>query len=333
MSKRREGNPFVQATESQTGPLEGWVDNRLETTGQDNIQYFALLSEMKSRHFLNHQIVSMLGFSSDEWGDPGFWFRQLHSEDCERVLLEIGRNLSHGRRFQSEYRLLARDGRVVWVRDEGVIRRDRAARHCFIEGEISYVTALEETEPPPPEGGAPFPGTRIQGEPGREKAFKTDSPRMQETRINFPPRDDGDLPRGTETVLLVEDEPALRDLMARVLRELGYTVWEAANGDEALQRIRENVHLRVHILLSDVIMPKMGAMVLVEQVKAQWPDCRALFVSGYDKNTLVQHGVYESGILVLKKPFSLELLARKLREVLDGKQGWNTGRPAEILSV
>ena len=139
--------------------------------------------------------------------------------------------------------------------------------------------------------------------------------------MDFPPRNDDGLPRGTETVLLVEDEPALRDLMARVLRELGYTVWDAANGDEAMQRIRETIHAKAHILLSDVIMPKMDAMVLVEQIATQWPDCRALFVSGYDENTLKQHGVFGSGIPVLKKPFPLELLAKKLREVLDGKQG------------
>ena len=171
MSKQREGiHPFIQVTESQTGPLEGSVDNRLKTTDQGNIQYFTPLDEMRSRRFLNHQIVDMLGFSHDEGGDPGFWFRQLHPEDRERVLLEIGRNLSHGRRFQSEYRLLAQDGRMVWVRDEGVIRRDRAARHCFIEGEISYAAALKGTEPPPPRGGAPLPDAPGPGRarPGKD---------------------------------------------------------------------------------------------------------------------------------------------------------------------
>ena len=80
-----------------------------------------------------------------EWADPSFWFQRLHPEDRDRVLIEINRNLRHGRRFQLEYRMLAQDGRVVWVRDEGIIRRDRAGQFCFIDGIISYVT--EEKDP------------------------------------------------------------------------------------------------------------------------------------------------------------------------------------------
>jgi PAS domain S-box-containing protein len=102
--------------------------------------YFTPLNELTNRHFLDSEFAARLGFSSMEWVDSSFWFQRLHPEDRDRVLTEINRNLSHGRWFQLEYRMLGQDGRIVWVRDEGIFRRDRAGQFCFLDGIVSNVT-------------------------------------------------------------------------------------------------------------------------------------------------------------------------------------------------
>ncbi len=111
--------------------------------------------------------------------------------------------------------------------------------------------------------------------------------------------------RGTETVLLVEDEPAVRALGARVLRSRGYTVLDAANGVEAL-RVAAAAGARIDLLLTDVVMPQMGGEALAEQFRALYPRTRVLFVR-------------DCGALFIEKPFSPAALARKVREVLDDR--------------
>jgi CheY-like chemotaxis protein len=129
----------------------------------------------------------------------------------------------------------------------------------------------------------------------------------------------GSLPRGTETVLLVEDDPGVRALAARVLRRQGYHVWEAADGPQAL-RLAAEQDSPMHLLLSDVIMPGMNGRVLADQLCAERPQLKVLFISGYADEVLGRHGVLEPGIPFLQKPFSPESLARKVREVLDSRQ-------------
>jgi two-component system cell cycle sensor histidine kinase/response regulator CckA len=121
---------------------------------------------------------------------------------------------------------------------------------------------------------------------------------------------------GHETILLAEDEVAVRDLAARVLREHGYTVLEASDGEEAYQRIAE-AHQRIDLLLTDVIMPKVYGSQLAERIIAMHPHIRVLFISGYTDNTLVHRQELVSGGAFLQKPFSAGALARKVREVLD----------------
>jgi CheY-like chemotaxis protein len=125
------------------------------------------------------------------------------------------------------------------------------------------------------------------------------------------------LPRGTETILLVEDDPALREMAATLLRRLGYTVLAAANGIEALSLKPQRDSGHVDLLFTDVVMPHMSGKELSERVRALYPHTRTLFTSGYTENAIVHQGVLNPGVALLQKPFTPSALAHKLREVLD----------------
>jgi PAS domain S-box-containing protein len=158
----------------------------------------------------------------------------------------------------------------------------------------------------------------VYSEPGQGTAFKIYLPRVEEEVESLPSRDDTDrLPKGNETVLLVEDESSLRGLTARVLRGQGYTVLEAGNGDEAMSIARELIKEKIHLLLTDVVMPQMGGKELVKRFKALHPGIKVLFISGYTDHAITHHGVFKPGTPFLQKPFSPVALAKKVREVLD----------------
>ena len=118
------------------------------------------------------------------------------------------------------------------------------------------------------------------------------------------------------SVLVVEDEPSVRTLSARVLREQGYTVFEASNGVEALRMEQESPG-EIHLVLTDMVMPEMSGKALVSQIEAARPGIKVLYVSGYASDVIVYHGVLSLDVPFLQKPFTEDALARKVREVLD----------------
>ena len=119
-----------------------------------------------------------------------------------------------------------------------------------------------------------------------------------------------------ETILLVEDEAALRALTRQALEEHGYLVLEARHGREALEMARTHGG-PIHLLVTDVVMPELGGRPLAEQLPLLHHGLRVLFMSGYTTDTVVRHGVLEAGIAFLQKPFTVEALTRKVREALD----------------
>jgi CheY-like chemotaxis protein len=122
--------------------------------------------------------------------------------------------------------------------------------------------------------------------------------------------------RGSETILLVEDDAGVRNLACSVLRRHGYHVLEAAgSGDATL--LSEQYSQRIHLLLSDVVMPKMSGPALAARIRAMRADITVLFMSGYADHATFQHGLLDRDVNFLPKPFAPEQLANKVRAVLD----------------
>jgi DNA-binding response OmpR family regulator len=122
--------------------------------------------------------------------------------------------------------------------------------------------------------------------------------------------------RGSETVLLVEDQAEVRELAAGVLREYGYEVLEAASGEQA-EQVAASAETPVDAVVTDVVLPGISGRVLAERLTARWPGLSVLYMSGYTDDVVVHHGVLDAGMAFLQKPFAPEVLARKLRELLD----------------
>jgi CheY-like chemotaxis protein len=123
-------------------------------------------------------------------------------------------------------------------------------------------------------------------------------------------------PHGRETVLLVEDEPAILTLVAHILSGQGYRVMRASSPKEALQIADAHVGT-IDLLLTDVIMPDMNGRDLAEALRSRYPDVRAVFMSGYTSDVIAKHGVLDDGVSFLQKPFSIDSLSGKVREALD----------------
>jgi signal transduction histidine kinase len=160
----------------------------------------------------------------------------------------------------------------------------------------------------------------VYSEVGKGTTFKIYFPRVDlplDTAAR--PIQKGPLPRGTETLLVVEDEPAVRHLARNVLEAQGYEVLRAANGQHALQVARDHNGSPIRLVVTDVIMPQMGGKVMAEWLKSTYPDLKILFTSGYTDDAIAQHGVLDPGMAFLPKPYTPETLTRKVREMLDAK--------------
>jgi CheY-like chemotaxis protein len=159
---------------------------------------------------------------------------------------------------------------------------------------------------------------RVYSEPGVGTVFKVYLPRTDDAP-GADVADDTTLPRGRETILIVEDEEEVGSFAREVLEGLGYTVLEATNAADALL-IAERYVGFIDLLLTDVVMPRMGGTPLAAAVTAARPETKILFTSGYTDDAIVRHGGLEAGADLLEKPFSPDTLAVKVRAVLDRKE-------------
>ena len=169
----------------------------------------------------------------------------------------------------------------------------------------------------------------LDSEKGKGARFSVYLPRVEQTAAAPDARSASPLDvRGSETILLVEDAEPLRKLAHMFLQESGYDVLTAADGAAALEVVRRDSR-RIHLLLTDVVMPGINGRVLAERLAPLQPGMKVLYMSGYTDSFIAGHGVLEQGTHLLHKPFTQEALARKVRELLDSKPITNnSGEPA-----
>ncbi len=157
----------------------------------------------------------------------------------------------------------------------------------------------------------------VDSEPGRGTTFRIYFPRVDGDIEELPTIAAGEpVPRGTETVLVAEDEPAVRAFVVHALRKLGYDVLEAAEANQAIRLIRQ-VEGKVDLLVTDVVMPQIDGKILSGLLQDVFPRIKVLYVSGYTAQMIAQRGILQEGIAFLAKPFTIAELAHKVREVLD----------------
>ena len=157
----------------------------------------------------------------------------------------------------------------------------------------------------------------LYSEPGQGTTFKVYLPQTDATGTPTVATTPKPAPvRGSETILLVEDEAGVRSFAKRALQRAGYVVLDAANGGEALLIVEQHVGV-IHMLLTDVVMPRMSGRALAERLLALKPELKVVYISGYTENTIVHHGVLDDGTDFIPKPIALGVLTSKVREVLD----------------
>ena len=157
----------------------------------------------------------------------------------------------------------------------------------------------------------------VYSELGKGTTFKIYLPRVDEPleEIRKEVLKD-ELPSGNETVLVVEDAEEVRKLILKILERQGYRILEASNGDDALL-LHERHGCRIDLILVDVVMPGMSGSELAKRLMSLYPKMKVLYMSGYTDNAIVHHGVLEKGVNYIQKPFTMDGLTRKVREVLD----------------
>jgi DNA-binding NtrC family response regulator len=158
----------------------------------------------------------------------------------------------------------------------------------------------------------------VNSEVGKGTTFKIYLPAVQE-EVEMKEQDrkeDGELPKGTETVMVVDDDPSILRLIVYVLKFLGYHLLQASSGEEAL-KISHDFAGNIDLLLTDVVMSGMNGKELSNTFLAAHPEAKVIFISGYTDDVITHHGILEPGMKFLQKPLTPDILARKVRDVLD----------------
>jgi two-component system, cell cycle sensor histidine kinase and response regulator CckA len=158
----------------------------------------------------------------------------------------------------------------------------------------------------------------LYSELGKGTTFKIYLPRVESAKVaTARPFPMPALPRGAEKILVVEDDPEVRQLVSKALRGQGYEVLTANNGEEGLRTVATQQGAAIRLVITDVIMPRMGGQKMAEMLQADSPGLRILFTSGYTDDAIAHHGLIDARIAFLSKPYSIAALARKVRELLD----------------
>jgi PAS domain S-box-containing protein len=169
----------------------------------------------------------------------------------------------------------------------------------------------------------------LESEPGRGATFKICLPVVEQQEASRPAPPSQHRIGGDETILLVEDEEAVRESTTEFLRSCGYTVLAAGNGSEAIQIGAAHPGRRIDLLLTDVVMPGMSGPELADLLRSSRPDTKVLYMSGYAETAMLERGVAELSTVFLQKPFTLAALARRVREVIEAAPH---GAPPEPLA-
>jgi two-component system, cell cycle sensor histidine kinase and response regulator CckA len=157
----------------------------------------------------------------------------------------------------------------------------------------------------------------VYSEVGQGTTFKIYLPRVEGLAKRLvKDKPEVDLVHGSETVLLVEDEASVRDLALIILKRLGYKVLHASNGGEAFMLLEKHPE-RIDLLMTDVVMPGINGRELAERLLKLHPEMKVLFTSGYTEDVIIHHGVIDENLNFIGKPYSMQALSRKIREILD----------------
>jgi CheY-like chemotaxis protein len=159
----------------------------------------------------------------------------------------------------------------------------------------------------------------VYSEPGAGTTFKVYLPQTLDTESDVREAVEARVLTGTETILLVEDQDEVRRVARSILVRFGYHVLEARNAGEALLTCEQHQRT-IDLLLTDVVMPLLGGRQLADRLRKIRPDLKVLFMSGYTENTIVHHGILDSGVEYVQKPLLPDALGRRVREVIDGSR-------------
>src|SRR5579872_1037210 len=157
----------------------------------------------------------------------------------------------------------------------------------------------------------------VYSEPGRGTSVKVYLPRIDQPAAIESDEESGAVARGTETILLVEDDEMVRSLVRETLEREGYKIMDAAGPEDAI-RLANEFHQKIHLMITDVVMPKVNGRELADKLSRRRPDMKVLYMSGYTDNAIVNSGLLHREVAFLQKPFTPGALAAKVREVLEG---------------
>jgi DNA-binding NtrC family response regulator len=159
----------------------------------------------------------------------------------------------------------------------------------------------------------------VYSEPGYGTSFKIYFPRVDEPQDIDEVKEkqvDEELLRGDDTILVVEDNEEVRKVTARILKMQGYRILEASNEDDAFS-IGDQHDGPIHLIVTDIVMPKMHGPELAKHLSSSYPEMKVIYMSGHVENVISHHGILEKGMEYIQKPFTINGLVRKAREVLD----------------